>query len=545
MNRIKRLTISALSALLLVLIVSSLAVYAQESPPGGIYWNPEDGVTEDDSSGVALPPSDDWLDADNLPPSLLRNVRHNEWVFRGGNYFFYVHGWPHEGWVRRDSQWFFLNPRAGQPGHASNLPIGAMRERWMQYASNHWYFLNPRPGVNGHNSSFHHGGMFHGGPFLIDNEFHQFNANGRWQGVVLAPVGPAITVQPQSITRTVGQTAVFTVGVNRPDLNFRWYWRNRAGNFVPVIAHHGASGVNNQTLFQTNVLMGMNGWTYRVVVSDSQGRDVQSNIVTLTVVLPNSNINGDFVRPMARATSVTSEFGWRTLEGVTSRHDGMDIINGHVREPILAVAAGDVVEVRSHCIEGNHANNCGGWGNYVLLMHNIRGVRYYTVYAHLSTVHVSTNSRPVEQTQVLGLKGNTGNSRGIHLHFELRQRNIGNPINPRYRINFPNYWSSVRSLSNTNQFSSYNKQFHPVVGNWYLLNDEQTVVERSFYPGGAGITFLQNNIVGRFEWKEYNEDLIAIFEDNQIVGFASFSTQNNTEMTLFDIDMNVLSYYTR
>ena len=70
----------------------------------------------------------------------------------------------------------------------------------------------------------------------------------------------------------------------------------------------------------------------------------------------------------------------------------------------------------------------GGWnygyGNVVQIDH---GNGYVTVYAHLSTILV-TQCQTVGQGAVIGLAGNTGNSFGAHLHFEIRVG--GSNINP-------------------------------------------------------------------------------------------------------------------
>lgn len=70
----------------------------------------------------------------------------------------------------------------------------------------------------------------------------------------------------------------------------------------------------------------------------------------------------------------------------------------------------------------------GGWnygyGNIVQIDH---GNGYVTVYAHLSTIFV-TQCQTVGQGSAIGLSGNTGNSFGAHLHFEICVG--GSNINP-------------------------------------------------------------------------------------------------------------------
>jgi murein DD-endopeptidase MepM/ murein hydrolase activator NlpD len=70
----------------------------------------------------------------------------------------------------------------------------------------------------------------------------------------------------------------------------------------------------------------------------------------------------------------------------------------------------------------------GGWnygyGNVVQIDHGNGDV---TVYAHLSSINVAP-CQSVGQGALIGLSGNTGNSFGAHLHFEIRRG--GANINP-------------------------------------------------------------------------------------------------------------------
>ena len=59
----------------------------------------------------------------------------------------------------------------------------------------------------------------------------------------------------------------------------------------------------------------------------------------------------------------------------------------------------------------------GGWGNAVIIRHD-SGIA--TLYAHLGTVSC-LDGKKVEQSQIIGYSGSTGNSTGPHLHFEARK----------------------------------------------------------------------------------------------------------------------------
>lgn len=94
-------------------------------------------------------------------------------------------------------------------------------------------------------------------------------------------------------------------------------------------------------------------------------------------------------------------------------HNGLDfgIVVG---TPVEATMDGKVV----------HAGwNNQGYGNLVIVDNGT----YKTYYAHLSSIPVSVGDSVTAGTTI-GLSGNTGNSTGPHLHYEIRQNNV--PIDP-------------------------------------------------------------------------------------------------------------------
>lgn len=58
-----------------------------------------------------------------------------------------------------------------------------------------------------------------------------------------------------------------------------------------------------------------------------------------------------------------------------------------------------------------------GYGNYVMILHKNN---YVTLYAHLSSVKVKMGDK-ITKGMEIGYMGNTGNSFGAHLHFEVRR----------------------------------------------------------------------------------------------------------------------------
>jgi murein DD-endopeptidase MepM/ murein hydrolase activator NlpD len=63
--------------------------------------------------------------------------------------------------------------------------------------------------------------------------------------------------------------------------------------------------------------------------------------------------------------------------------------------------------------------NNQGYGNLVIVENGM----YRTYYAHLSSMPVSVGDQVAAGT-VIGLSGNTGNSTGPHLHYEIRRNKV-------------------------------------------------------------------------------------------------------------------------
>src|SRR6185503_4919074 len=105
------------------------------------------------------------------------------------------------------------------------------------------------------------------------------------------------------------------------------------------------------------------------------------------------------IRPVSGP--VTSPYGPRGGRN----HDGMDI-GAPTGTPVRAAACGTV----------SLAGQQSGYGNIVCITHTSQ---FSTCYAHLSRFGTSTGAH-VQQGQVIGYVGCTGNCTGPHLHFETR-----------------------------------------------------------------------------------------------------------------------------
>lgn len=120
-------------------------------------------------------------------------------------------------------------------------------------------------------------------------------------------------------------------------------------------------------------------------------------------------VSGTFVWPTS-SSRITQYYG--------NGHGGVDV-GAAAGTPIYAAAEGTVL------ISGWH-DHPYSYGNYVVIDH---GGGMSTIYAHMSSRACSSGDY-VQQGQVIGYVGNTGYSKGNHLHFEVRVNGTRtNPMN--------------------------------------------------------------------------------------------------------------------
>lgn len=120
--------------------------------------------------------------------------------------------------------------------------------------------------------------------------------------------------------------------------------------------------------------------------------------------------SGQFTNPCPGA-SISSTFGYRDFDGAF--HKGLDLAAAE-GTPTYAAAAGTVI--------------IAGWsssaGNWVVIDH---GNGLVTKYMHHSALAVSAG-QTVTKGQQIGYVGNTGNSFGAHLHFQVEVN--GSAVDP-------------------------------------------------------------------------------------------------------------------
>ena len=125
---------------------------------------------------------------------------------------------------------------------------------------------------------------------------------------------------------------------------------------------------------------------------------------------------GGYIWPESASKKITSPMGSRNtgIPGASTNHKGVDIGGVGTTTTVVAAKAGTVII----------SKYSSSYGNYVVISH---GPGNTTLYAHMSSRSVSEGAT-VSQGQAIGVTGNTGISRGAHLHYEITEG--GSRVNP-------------------------------------------------------------------------------------------------------------------
>ena len=116
--------------------------------------------------------------------------------------------------------------------------------------------------------------------------------------------------------------------------------------------------------------------------------------------------------PFPAAIPISSGYGQRQAPcaSCSSNHKGLDF-NPGAGSPIYAIADGVVVE---------SYNDRWGFGRWIVIRHDVNGLQFDSVYAHMQRDSVTLNvGDTVLVSEYIGRVGTTGTSTGAHLHLEI------------------------------------------------------------------------------------------------------------------------------
>ena len=157
-------------------------------------------------------------------------------------------------------------------------------------------------------------GMAAGYNYLVESlEFEE-------NGVVTPPVPQdlAIVTAPASFTGKIGDTATFSVAVNRTDVTYQWMFSNNGGKSWTNSTMAGSDTASVAVVMKAFRV----GQMYKVVVTDSEGNSVESAVVSMTTATTGLKIVGNPVDSAVATFSVKAEGEGLTYQWMYSRNDG-------------------------------------------------------------------------------------------------------------------------------------------------------------------------------------------------------------------------------
>ena len=155
------------------------------------------------------------------------------------------------------------------------------------------------------------------------------------------------------------------------------------------------------------------------------------------------------------------------------------------------------------------------YGNYIIVKEN--GANRYHYFCHLSRILVKRGQK-VSRVSVIGIMGSTGNSTGVHLHYEIRKQkgNLveNNLVNPAEYCGIPN----VKGI-----YNSENYQINQEIKSKYSVGQAVEV----HIPVTVAFTQGDKSIVddGQNQFWIHN----SVLENNKIVARATVCFVQNTD----------------
>lgn len=147
-------------------------------------------------------------------------------------------------------------------------------------------------------------------------------------------------------------------------------------------------------------------------------------------------------------------------------------------------------------------------GNYICLEHNYGDEKRWSGYLHLKDLPTLALNANVVQGQQIGIKGTTGDSSGVHLHFAITKLM---PVSTTYN------WNYLSESSSSNKCD-----FNP----WPYLRKSRNVqyAYADIYPGMAYLSAQSSNEgtyqkmidslqIIEYQWESGNYDFIAKVKD--------------------------------
>jgi murein DD-endopeptidase MepM/ murein hydrolase activator NlpD len=119
---------------------------------------------------------------------------------------------------------------------------------------------------------------------------------------------------------------------------------------------------------------------------------------------------------------ISSPYGWRIhpIEKTRKHHNGVDYASA-IGTPVKAIENGRVIYAGASKLKFPNGEPAGG-GFIVKIRHKVNDEWITSAYMHLRKGSLAVKKGDlVKKGQVIALSGNTGESTGPHLHFEIQR----------------------------------------------------------------------------------------------------------------------------
>ena len=208
------------------------------------------------------------------------------------------------------------------------------------------------------------------------------------------------------------------------------FWQNNKDKFSILTNNEQNTNIENaepntennaqNTENNTNQNEQVNNETTGIGGSSSiENNQVDENTKKSQMELDAEYIKNNFELQLPVKAKVTSAYGKREADEIVSAdHYGIDL-GVVVGTTILAAMEGTVTVVSDE----------GEYGTHVKIVNK----DVTTIYAHCSKILVKKGAK-IQKGQKIALSGNTGNTTGPHLHFEIRRDN--RTVDPALVLNF-------------------------------------------------------------------------------------------------------------
>ncbi len=212
------------------------------------------------------------------------------------------------------------------------------------------------------------------------------------------------------------------------------------------------------------------------------------------------------------------------LQEFGKEHYGIDIANNGI-VPVVATADGEVVFADFH--NGSTPEN--SYGNLIRINHDIDDVFYQSCYAHLNTFLVKEGDY-VHQGEIIGYMGNTGFSKGQHLHFEIHEGGEWNASKS----------FAIDPMKLLNGLSTVAENYHVFDGTWASLsinNKTDDLYKVDIFEGPG--TGLKGTVSSDSTYNVYGklydtEGEFGYFD----IGDSSFILEDNVTITPYQATIN-------